>query len=80
MNTITIDGDYRFEIDQRVKCCIGKYHAQVKWLRGRWQVKHRYTERFERNAVAAIPMYVIWCETTNQCMTVSEVVMFARDN
>jgi hypothetical protein len=77
MNCITTDGNYQFSIDQRVKCHIGAYHARVKWLSGKWQVKHRYTERFERNVVAEINMYVIWCQTTNQCMTVSEVVLRA---
>ena len=60
MNTITIDGDYRFEIGAAVRCHIGKWHAKVKFVPGRWQVAHRYTERFARDAVAAIPMYVIW--------------------
>lgn len=66
MNTITTDGDYKFEIDAKVR------YRNDNTI---WIVKHRYTERFERNQIDAISRYVIWCEQTNQLMTVSEVTL-----
>ncbi len=63
-NHITVDGDYKFNIDQRVV-----FMKQV------WCVKHRYTERFARNQVDAIARYVIHDEASNQLTTVSEVTL-----
>jgi hypothetical protein len=74
MNCISTDGNFKFEIDQLVNCRVG---ATEQLVRGRWQIKHRYTERFERD-LNSISMYVIWCEKSNQRMTVSEVVLRPR--
>jgi hypothetical protein len=64
MNSITVDGNYKFEID-----------AFVWYKKTEWQVKHRYTERFSRNAKSAIARYVIWHVETNALRTVSEVAL-----
>ena len=67
MNCISTDGNFKFDID-----------ARVKFDRRNWLVKHRYTEKFDRNVVAEIPRYVIWHEATGQLATVSEIVLIPR--
>lgn len=69
MNSITVEGEYKFAMN-----------SMVEWFvddesRGKWQVMHRYTERFERNQVAAIARYVIWDADTGRKITVSEIVL-----
>jgi hypothetical protein len=66
MNCITVDGDYKFDID-----------AYVTFKGRKWQVKHRYTERFERN-LNAINRYVIWHQPTNIIFEASENVLKVR--
>ena len=77
MNCISTDGDYKFEIDTRVIYAPGR-QPTTRRVAGDWHVKFRYTARFERNAKAAIPMYVIWDAKTNALATVSEIVLHAK--
>ena len=63
-NHITLHGEYAFDIGQHII-----YQGDT------WEVKHRYTERFERNKVPAIPRYVVWDKISNQLITVSEVAI-----
>lgn len=70
MNTITVEGEYKFSIDQMVIWTMGDGTQKKR------QIKHRYTERFAQNR-NAIARYVIWNEKTNEVTTVSEIVLRA---
>ena len=71
---ITVEGDYKFEINQQVRYILADGEDQ-----GIFRVLHRYTERLRRNRVAAIPRYVVHDEESNQVLTLSEIVMHLVD-
>jgi len=63
-NCIFTDGNFKFAIDSHVT------------FKGRkWQIKHRYVERFARNVDGDINRYVAWHQPTGIIMTLSENVL-----